>query len=108
IVGGKVTAGISGFGEFEQQVKAGNLRVIAVSSGERLDIVDAPTLKESGLDIEVQNWRGVWAPPGITDEQKAELIGKLEKVNGSEFWKTTLATNGWANTFLTGEEFAEV
>ncbi len=108
IVGGKVTAGISGFGEFEQQVKAGKLRVLAVSSPERLDIVDAPTLKESGVDVEVQNWRGVWGAPGLTDEQKAELIGKIEKVNASETWTKTLAAKGWANTFLAGDAFADV
>lgn len=108
IVGGKVTAGISGFGEFEQQVKAGKLRVLAVSSPERLDIVDAPTLKESDVDVEVQNWRGVWGAPGLTDEQKAELIGKIEKVNASETWTKTLAAKGWANTFLAGDAFADV
>jgi putative tricarboxylic transport membrane protein len=108
IVGGKVTAGISGYGEFEQQVKAGKLRVLAVSSPERLPNVDAPTLKESGTDVEVLNWRGVWGGPDLTPEQKAELIGKLEKVNASKSWTGTLASKGWSNTFLTGDAFAEV
>ncbi len=108
IVGGKVTAGISGYGEFEQQVKAGKLRVLAVSSPERLPNVDGPTLKESGIDVEVQNWRGVWAAPDITDEQKASLISMIEKVNASKTWQDTLATKGWANTFLAGDAFADV
>ena len=107
IVGGKVTAGISGYGEFEQQVKAGKLRVLAVSSPERLPNVDGPTLKESGIDVEVQNWRGVWAAPDITDEQKASLISMIEKVNASKTWQDTLATKGWANTFLAGDAFAD-
>ncbi len=108
IVGGKVTAGISGWGEFEQQVKAGKLRVIAVSAPERIAGIDAPTLKESGLDVEVQNWRGVWAAPGLTDEQKAGLIALVEKVNASKSWTDTLATKGWANTFLAGDAFGTV
>ncbi len=108
IVGGKVTAGISGYGEFEQQVKAGKLRVLAISSPERLPNVDGPTLKESGIDVEVQNWRGVWAAPDITDEQKASLISMIEKVNASKTWQDTLATKGWANTFLAGDAFADV
>ena len=103
-----MTAGISGYGEFEQQVKAGKLRVLAVSSPERLPNVDAPTLKESGTDVEVLNWRGVWGGPDLTPEQKAELIGKLEKVNASKSWTDTLAAKGWSNTFLTGDAFADV
>jgi putative tricarboxylic transport membrane protein len=108
IVGGKVTAGISGYGEFEQQVKAGKLRVLAVSSPERLANIDAPTLKESGVDVEVQNWRGLWAAPGITPEQKASIIATIEKVNASKTWTDTLATKGWANTFLAGDAFGDV
>jgi len=108
IVGGKVTAGISGWGEFEQQVKAGKLRVLAVSSGERLEGIDAPTLKESGIDVEIQNWRGIWAAPGLTAEQTANLIGIAEKLNASKTWTDTLATKGWANTFLAGDAFATV
>ncbi|BCJ90387.1 C4-dicarboxylate ABC transporter substrate-binding protein [Terrihabitans soli] len=108
IVGGKVTAGISGYGEFEQQVKAGKLRVLAVSAPSKVANIDAPTLKESGVDVEVQNWRGVWAAPGITPEQKAAIISTIEKVNASKTWTDTLATKGWANTFLAGDAFGEV
>jgi putative tricarboxylic transport membrane protein len=108
IVGGKVTAGISGYGEFEQQVKGGKLRVLAVSAGERLPNIDAPTLKESGIDVEVQNWRGIWAAPGITPEQKASIIATMEKVNASKTWTEALASKGWANTFLAGDAFADV
>ncbi len=108
IVGGKVTAGISGFGEFEQQVKAGKLRVLAVSSAQRLPNIDAPTLKESGVDVEVQNWRGIWAAPGITPEQQASLTGIIQKTVQSKTWQDTLKAKGWSDTFLSGPAFADV
>ena len=108
IVGGKVTAGISGYGEFEQQVKAGKLRVLAVSAPEKQANIDAPTLKESGVEVEVQNWRGIWAAPGITPEQQASLIETIEKTAKSKTWQDTLAAKGWADTFLAGPAFAEV
>jgi len=108
IVGGKVTAGISGYGEFEQQVKAGKLRILAVSSPERLPNIDAPTLKESGVDVEVQNWRGIWAAPGITPEQQASLTATVEKTVQSKTWQDTLKTKGWSDTFLSGTAFADV
>jgi putative tricarboxylic transport membrane protein len=106
IVGGKVTAGISGYGEFEGQVKAGKLRVLGVSAPERQANIDAPTFKEAGVDVEIQNWRAVWAAAGITDEQKAATIATFEKLRTSEAWKKTLETKGWADTFLAGDAFA--
>ena len=62
VLGGKVAFGASGFGEFLDQVEAGEVRVLAVSGAERVDVVDAPTLKESGIDLVFTNWRGVVAP----------------------------------------------
>ncbi|HQY44626.1 MAG TPA: tripartite tricarboxylate transporter substrate-binding protein, partial [Paracoccaceae bacterium] len=57
ILGGQVTAGISGVGEFLPQVEAGTMRILAVSTAERWANTDAPTLKESGYDVDVMNWR---------------------------------------------------
>ncbi|MBX3597554.1 MAG: tripartite tricarboxylate transporter substrate binding protein [Rhizobiaceae bacterium] len=107
ILGNQVTVGISGYGEFAEQVKAGTLRVIGVSSDERVEGIDAPTFKESGVDVSIQNWRMVGAAPGITDEQKAAILADIEKMNNSETWKKTLADKGWANTFLAGDAFSE-
>jgi len=105
ILGNQVTAGISGLGEFLPQVQAGTMRLLAVSSGERLDGVDAPTLKEAGFDVVVQNWRMVAAAPGLTDDQKAAVMADIDKLANSESWKAALATKGWANTYLAGADF---
>ena len=70
ILGGKVTAGISGYGEYEGQIKAGKLRAIGVTSPQRLPGVDVPTFKEQGIDLVITNWRSVVAPPGITAAQQ--------------------------------------
>jgi putative tricarboxylic transport membrane protein len=105
ILGGQVTAGISGFGEFESQVKAGTLRLLAVSSGERLPGVDAPTLKEAGVDVEIQNWRMVAAAPDLTPEQVAAIGADIEKMVNSATWQETLKAKGWQNTYLAGDAF---
>ncbi|MGC4023731.1 MAG: tripartite tricarboxylate transporter substrate binding protein [Mesorhizobium sp.] len=107
ILGNQVTVGISGYGEFAEQVKGGTLRVIGISSDERVPGIDAPTYKEGGVDVSIQNWRMVAAAPGITDEQKAAIIADIEKMNNSETWKKTLADKGWANTYLAGDAFTE-
>ncbi len=107
ILGNQVTAGISSVGEFQEQVKAGTLRLLAVSAPERIEGVDAPTLKESGLDVELQNWRMVAAAPELSDEQKAKVSADIEKMVKSDNWQKQLADKGWADTYLAGDAFAE-
>jgi putative tricarboxylic transport membrane protein len=106
MLGGRVTAGISGYGEFEGQIKAGKLRVIGVSANKRLDNApDAPTLKEGGVDVELLNWRSVVAPPGLTDAQKATLSGAIDKMAKSKEWAEILKARGWDDAYLASAEF---
>ncbi|MFO1164790.1 MAG: tripartite tricarboxylate transporter substrate binding protein [Paracoccus sp. (in: a-proteobacteria)] len=105
ILGNQVTAGVSSLGEFDAQVKAGTLRLLAVSSPERIEGADAPTLKEAGLDVELQNWRMVAAAPGLSDEQKAKVSADIEKMVKSENWQKQLADKGWSDTYLSGADF---
>ncbi|NKN38478.1 tripartite tricarboxylate transporter substrate binding protein [Agrobacterium sp. a22-2] len=107
ILGSQVSAGISGYGEFDAQVKAGTLRILAISSDSKIDGIDAPTLKDAGLDVVVQNWRMVAAAPGLTDEQKTAISGDVEKLVKSASWQETLKTKGWQNTYLSGAAFEE-
>ena len=83
LLGNKIAAGTSGPGEFIDQIEAGQLRVLAVSSGERIEGVDAPTLKEAGIDLTFTNWRGILAPPGISDEAKQAMVKVLEELHGT-------------------------
>lgn len=106
MLGGRVTAGISGYGEFEGQIKAGKLRVIGVTSAKRLaNAPDAPTFKEQGIDLEVLNWRSVVAPPGITPEQRKVLGDAVEKMAKSAEWAEILKARGWDDAYLGGADF---
>jgi putative tricarboxylic transport membrane protein len=107
ILGSQVTVGISGYGEFEGQVKAGTLRLLATTGEKRLAGVDAPTLKEAGLDVAVQNWRMVAAAPGLTPEQKAAVTADIKKLATSKTWQETLKTKGWVDTYLDGDAFSQ-
>ncbi len=106
ILGGQVTAGISGVSEFEGQVAAGKLRLLAITGGKRLPNINAPTLKESGIDVEVENWRMVAAGPGITAAQKADLLSTIETMVKSDGWKKVLTSKNWADSYLAGDAFA--
>jgi putative tricarboxylic transport membrane protein len=106
ILGNKIAFGASGFGEFLDQVEAGQVRVLAVSSEKPVDALKgAPTLKDEGIDLVFTNWRGIVAPPGITDEQKQTWIDSLTKMHDSDEWKAQLEKNGWVDAFATGDEF---
>jgi putative tricarboxylic transport membrane protein len=105
VLGNQTTVGISGYGEFQSQVEAGALRVLGVSAPERISIVDAPTFKEGGVDLVVQNWRMLAAGPGLSPEQIAAITADVDKMVQSEQWKKTLETKGWINTYLAGDEF---
>ncbi|MEV8441569.1 tripartite tricarboxylate transporter substrate binding protein [Actinosynnema sp. NPDC051121] len=105
VLGGKVAFGVSGVGEYRDQIEAGQIRVLAVTSGSRLPGVDAPTLRESGVDVEFNNWRGVVAPPGIGDADRARLVDLFTDLHGTPQWREALARNGWTDAFAPGDEF---
>jgi putative tricarboxylic transport membrane protein len=108
ILGGKVTAGISGYGEFESQVKAGKLRLIGLTSATKTANVDAPSIKEQGIDLEIANWRAVVAPPGISADQKKALTEAVDKLAKSKEWQEILKAKGWEDAYVSGDAFAKV
>ncbi|MDN4174139.1 tripartite tricarboxylate transporter substrate-binding protein [Nocardioides sp. SOB77] len=110
LLGDKIQVGFSGLGEFEGQIASGDLRVLAVSGDERLrgeTVKDVPTLQESGIDLVFTNWRGVLAPPGISEERRDELVALLEEMRASPEWEEQLEKNGWIDRFVTGDDFGD-
>ncbi|MYS30946.1 tripartite tricarboxylate transporter substrate binding protein [Streptomyces sp. SID7804] len=105
ILGGKVAFGVSGVGEYLDQIKSGELRLLAVTGPERVAGLDAPTLQESGYDVNFTNWRGVVAPPGLSDTERDKLVRLLEELHDSKEWQESMERNGWDDAFLTGEKF---
>lgn len=101
------TGAISGYNELRDQVETGALRVLAISAAERLPGEEVPTFLESGLDVQMSNWRGFVAPPGISEEAREELIEIVTELAQTPEWLATLERNSWENTFTAGAEFAE-
>ncbi len=106
LLGNKVNAGISGVGEYAEQINAGKLRALAVSGEEAApQLPDAPTLTEEGIDLVLTNWRGVVAPGNIDDAQAERLTQLVTDLHATEDWQVTLEENNWSDAFLVGEEF---
>jgi putative tricarboxylic transport membrane protein len=107
LLGKKITAGTTGLGEFVDQIEAGQVRVLAVSGSERVEGIDAPTLTEAGINLTFTNWRGILAPPGISDEARQAMVGILEELHSTSQWKEALVKNGWTDAFETGPPFEQ-
>jgi putative tricarboxylic transport membrane protein len=105
ILGGHVTAGVSGLGEFAEQIKAGKMRALAQSSPKKLEGI--PSLKEQGINVELGNWRGVFAGPGITPQQRDALVKLVQSATETPAWKSTLEKLGWEPWFLAGDAYAK-
>jgi putative tricarboxylic transport membrane protein len=107
ILGGHVTVGVSGHSEFAQYIESGKMKVLAVSAPSRLKGLNAPTLKEQGIDVEIGNWRGVYGAPAITTEQRNALIAMVVKATESKVWVESLEKNNWTPALLAGPKFEQ-
>jgi len=83
------------------------MRPIAVTSPQRLKGLDIPTMKEQGVDIELGNWRGVYAAAGISEAQRQALTDKVIKATKSKSWQEALEKNSWTPALLSGKAFED-
>jgi putative tricarboxylic transport membrane protein len=107
ILSGSVDAGVSGVSEFADQVDAGKMRILAVSSAEPVQVAgkEVKTIRDQGLDVEITNWRGVVAPPDIKPEEREAAIQAVQRMHDSAEWKAAIEKNDWTDFFRTGDEF---
>ena len=105
ILGGNVTVGGSGYSEFQQYIETGKMRPIAVTSGKRLKGINIPTMIEQGYNIEIGNWRGVYAPAGLTAAQRKDLTDMVLKATKSKSWAESLEKNNWTSAWMANPAF---
>ncbi len=107
ILGNNVTVGASGFSEFQQYIESGKMRAIAMGAPTRQKGIPVPTLKEQGINVELGNWRGVYAAPGISAEQRKALTDAVTKATKTKAWAEALEKNNWTSAFMSGPAFDE-
>lgn len=105
LLGNETTAGVSGIGEWLPQIESGELRALAMSGRDEGGDDTIPTLKESDIDVELSNWRGIVAPPEIEDADRDAILETITALNDSDEWKATLESFGWSNQFMAGDDF---
>jgi putative tricarboxylic transport membrane protein len=107
ILGGDVAFAATGVGEVSEAAANGDVRILAVTSEEPVEGVDAPTLQDEGVDLTFTNWRGVVAAPNISDEERQRFVDAFTEMHDSEAWQQVLEEQGWTDSFVTGDEFTE-
>lgn len=105
VLSGQVAAVVAGHGEYAEQIRAGKLRALAVSSAARIDGI--ATLREQGMDVEFGNWRGVFGPPGATAQERDQLVAMVRKALDSPVWRATVHRLGWVPAPLYGDDFRQ-
>jgi putative tricarboxylic transport membrane protein len=98
---------VSSYNGFAAQIDAGEVRALAVSAARPLPGVDIPTLREAGLDLDLANWRGLAAAPGLDAGQRDRLAGLARDLVATEEWRESVRRFGWEDAFLAGADFAD-
>jgi putative tricarboxylic transport membrane protein len=105
VLGGQVSVGLGPLSTVAALIEAGAVRVLGISSAERIPSLDAPTLREQGVDVEFENWRSLFAPPGVSDADRRRLEAAVEEMAQSTAWRDTLSRYRWNDRILTGPAF---
>ncbi len=105
-VGGFTQAMTGDMSEIVGFIKSGEVRALAVLTEERVPgFEDIPTAKEQGFDVVAVNWRGLYVPKNISDEDFEAWGAKLQAVADSDEWQAAMQANGLAPFTKVGGDF---
>ncbi|GAB7057798.1 MULTISPECIES: tripartite tricarboxylate transporter substrate binding protein [Paenibacillus] len=108
LLNGSVDIYSTGIAESVEQVRAGKVKVLGITSEKRLSgdgISEFKTAKEQGIDATFENWRGFFGPPGMDPNALAYYEAKFKELNTNSAWVEIRQKYGWNELFLTGEEY---
>ncbi|PKB13453.1 tripartite-type tricarboxylate transporter receptor subunit TctC [Novosphingobium kunmingense] len=106
LMSNRADVAVSGFAEFAPHLKSGRLRAIAIDAPRRFAEVDVPTLRESGIDVSMMNWRGVFGAPGLTIAQQDRLSALIVAMERSSTWRARIAQSHWTPAYLDPAAFS--
>ena len=102
MLGGHVDVVPVSIGSWVSYAKAGQVRVIAVSSAKRLPglFADVPTWREQGMDVVVSNWRTVVGPKNMTPAQVAYWESAIQRMMASADWKKDVESTSAVSEYM--------
>jgi len=108
LVGNHISSSVNNPIEAVSHWQGGALRPLCVFGGDRIEVeqwAEVPTCKESGLDIEYQMLRGIFAAPGVEQEVVDYYVDLFAKVRETPEWEKFMADGAFNTTAMSGEEF---
>jgi tripartite-type tricarboxylate transporter receptor subunit TctC len=107
VVGGHIPASVNPLSESIPLAKGGSVRILAVTGSQRSPFLpDVPTMKESGYDVVVETWVGIFLPAKAPADVVNALSTAIKEASHSQALIDNLAKFGSVPTFQTPEEFA--
>jgi len=107
LVSGRFTAAISTLDELHDSYNNNEIRIIAVTSDQRIKNVNAPTLIEMGVDITLLDWHGVFTSLKVDDITKQQLSDLFTQLSNNTKWQNALDNKQWKNNFLVAQDFVD-
>lgn len=110
LLNGSVDVFSTGVAETVEQVKAGKIKVLGVTSEERLtgDVLeDFPTAIEQGIDESFTNWRGFFGPPNMDEAATEYYIEKFKELSDSDAFAEIRDQYGWDEMFMAGDDYRQ-
>lgn len=106
LLGRHVDAAVAGAGEVVSNVRAGQVRVLAVFDTERSRLYpDVPTTGDAGAAFGAPAWSGFFAPKGIAEATAQLLEGAFRAASASEEFQRLCADRGMQPLFLDRARF---
>jgi putative tricarboxylic transport membrane protein len=108
LLNGSVDVFSTGVAETVEQVRAGEIKVLGITSEERLEgevLEDFPTVMEQGIDTTFLNWRGFFGPSGMDEEAVAYYQEKFQELSDSDAFGEIRDQYGWDEMYMDGEEY---
>src|SRR5206468_10455132 len=95
LLGGHTPSGFATLLPAMQHLKAGKLRVLAVTTRERVPLLpDVPAMAETLPGFDMTQWNAVWAPAGTPKEVLDKLSAEIRRIVQSPEYRSRMAEQG--------------
>lgn len=110
LMGGHIDLLSTGMAETVGPMQSGDIRVLAITAPNRVKkgpLMTVPTLRESGINADFVNWRGIFGPKNMPSYAVKYLEDALAKMVNTAEWKEIAIRNGWTPSYMGSAEFAK-
>jgi putative tricarboxylic transport membrane protein len=106
VLGGHIDGAIGEYAEASAQIEAGKLRVLLGFNP--VPGTSIPTVKDKGLNIQIEKFRGILAPKSQPDADIAKLVEACKKAMDDPAFKTYYQNMKLVPAFKSGADFTAV